>query len=73
MFNLLLSQKFDVFRANPVGARARRWQRLMEEGRYPNLSELERAAGVTPAAVSEGLGRLRREVESGRARQVAAK
>lgn len=60
-------------RANPVGARARRWQRLMDEGRYPNMSELARAEGVTPAAVSKALGRLRREVEGDGEREVAAK
>ncbi len=58
-------------RANPVGARARHWQRLMDEGRYPNMSELARAEGVTPAAVSKALGRLRRE--GGVEREVAAK
>ena len=59
--------------ATPVGARARRWQRLMDEGSYPNMSELARAEGVTPAAVSKALGRLRREVAGGGEREVAAK
>jgi hypothetical protein len=45
----------------------------MDEGRYPNMSELSRAEGVTPAAVSKALGRLRREVESGGERVFAAK
>ena len=44
----------------------------MDEGRYPNMSDLARAEGVTPAAVSKALGRLRREVEGG-GEEVAAK
>lgn len=43
-----------------VGERAHRWQRLMEEGAYPNMSALARAEGVTPAAVSKALIRLQR-------------
>lgn len=45
----------------------------MDEGRYPNMSELARAEGVTPAAVSKAIGRLRREVEGVGGREVAAK
>ena len=45
-------------RANPVGARAHRWKKMMDEGRYPNMSELARDEGVTPAAVSKALMRL---------------
>ena len=48
-----------------VGARARRWQRLMDEGAYPNMSALARAEGVTPAAVSKALIRLRRRGSTG--------
>ncbi len=43
-----------------VGERARRWQRLMDEKVYPNMSALARAEGVTPAAVSKALIRLQR-------------
>jgi hypothetical protein len=35
----------------------------MDEGRYPNMSDLARAEGVTPAAVSKALARLRRRVQ----------
>lgn len=45
----------------------------MDEGRYPNMIELARAEGVTPAAVSKALGRLQREVEGGAERVVVAK
>ena len=48
-----------------VGARARRWRRLMDEGVYPNMSALARAEGVTPAAVSKALIRLRRRGATG--------
>ena len=43
----------------PVGERARRWQRMMDEGGYSSMSALARAEGVTPAAVSKALIRLR--------------
>jgi hypothetical protein len=45
----------------------------MDEGHYPHMSALARAEGVTPAAVSKALGRLRREVECGGESEVAAK
>jgi hypothetical protein len=45
----------------------------MDEGHSPNPSELARAEGATPAAVTKALGRLRREVEGGGEREVAAK
>ena len=45
----------------------------MEEGRYPNMSEFAPADGVTLTAVSKALGRLRREVEGARVREVSAK
>lgn len=48
-------------RATPIGDRARRWQRLMDEGHYPHMSALARAEGVTPAAVSKALLRLKAE------------
>ena len=43
----------------PVGERARRWQRIMDEGGYSSMSALARAEGVTPAAVSRALLKLR--------------
>jgi len=46
-------------RANPVGERARRWQRLMDEGLYPHMAALARAEGVSPAAVIKALLRLK--------------
>jgi transposase-like protein len=46
---------------------------LVDEGRYLSMSEVARAEGVTPAAVSKALGRWRREVEGGGEREVAAK
>ena len=46
-------------RGRPVGERARRWRRMMDEGLYPSMSALARAEGVTPAAVSKALLRLR--------------
>lgn len=38
--------------------RYRRWRWLLEEGVYPSQAALARAEGVSPAAVSTGLGRL---------------
>ena len=49
-----------MIRGRPVGERARRWQRMMDEGDYPTMSALARAEGVTPAAVSRALIQLRR-------------
>ncbi len=43
-----------------MGARARHWQQMMDEGRYPNMSELARAEGVNPTAVSKALIRQRK-------------
>ncbi len=45
-------------RGRPVGERARRWRQMLDEGLYPNMSELARAEGVSPAAVSKALLRL---------------
>lgn len=44
----------------PVGWRAREWRRLLDEGVYSNQSELARGEGVSTAAVSIALGKLRR-------------
>gem|GEM_PF-3644127 len=44
----------------PIGERARRWQQMMDDGLYPNMSALARGEGVTPAAVSRALIKLRR-------------
>ena len=44
----------------PVGWRALAWRRMLEEGVYRNQSELARGEGVSTAAVSIGLGKLRR-------------
>ncbi len=35
----------------------------MDEGAYPNMSELARAEGVSPAAVSKALIRIKRRSE----------
>ena len=48
-----------TWRGRPIGERARRWQRMMAEGGYTSMSELARDEGVTPAAVSKALLRLR--------------
>ena len=48
-----------TWRGRPLGKRARRWQRMMDEGGYTSMSELARDEGVTPAAVSKALLRLR--------------
>jgi hypothetical protein len=47
-----------TWRGRPLGERARRWQRMMDEGGYTSMSELARDEGVTPAAVSRALLRL---------------
>lgn len=44
----------------PVGWRAREWRRMLDEGVYRNQSELARGEGVSTAAVSIALGKLRR-------------
>lgn len=44
----------------PVGWRAREWRRMLDEGVYGNQSELARGEGVSTAAVSIALGKLRR-------------
>ena len=43
----------------PVGWRAREWQRMLDEGVYRNQSELARGEGVSTAAVSIALSKLR--------------
>jgi hypothetical protein len=45
----------------------------MDEGRYPHMSALARAEGVTPAAVSKALVRLKRQADGGAEREAAAK
>ena len=47
-----------TWRGRPIGERARRWHRMMDEGGYTSMSELARDEGVTPAAVSKALLRL---------------
>ena len=48
-----------TFKGRPVGERARCWQRMMDEGDYTSMSQLARDEGVTPAAVSKALLKLR--------------
>jgi hypothetical protein len=43
----------------PVGWRAREWRRMLDEDVYWNQSELARGEGVTTAAVSIALAKLR--------------
>ncbi len=43
----------------PVGWRAREWRRMLDEGVYRNQSDLARGEGVSTAAVSIALGKLR--------------
>lgn len=43
------------------GWRARDWRRMLDEGVYPHQSALARGEGVSAAAVSAGLRKLRRE------------
>jgi hypothetical protein len=42
-----------------VGGRARRWARMLEDGVYPTRAALARAEGVSRAAVTQALGRMR--------------
>lgn len=53
-----------TWRGQPVGERARRWRRMMDEGGYTSMSQLARDEGVTPAAVSWALLRLRTDGEA---------
>ena len=43
------------------GWRARDWKRMLEEGVYESQSELAKGEGITAAAVSRGLQKLRGE------------
>lgn len=43
----------------PVGWRAREWRRMLDEGVYRNQNELAHGEGVSTAAVSIALGKLR--------------
>jgi hypothetical protein len=46
----------------PVGWRAREWLRMLEQGVYRNQSDLARGEGVSTAAVSIALRKLRGEL-----------
>ena len=41
--------------------RVSRWRRLLDEGVYPTRAALARGEGVSRAAVTQGLGRVRME------------
>ncbi len=49
----------------PVGLRARAWWRMRDEGVCRNPSEVARVEGVSTAAVSIALGKLRRRAMDG--------
>ena len=47
----------------PEGWRAREWRRMLDEGVYPHQSALARGEGVSAAAVSAALKKLRSSEE----------
>ncbi len=49
-----------IVERKPAGWRARDWHRMLDEGVYRTQSDLARAEGVSTAAVSIALGKLRR-------------
>lgn len=51
----------------PLG-RAKAWRQMLDEGAYANQSALARGEGVTAAAVSRGLQKLRGEEPKTRSR-----
>jgi hypothetical protein len=53
--------KPEIVQRKAVGWRAREWRRMLDEGIYRNQSALARAEGVSTAAVSIALGKLRAE------------
>ncbi len=64
-----LARKFghrvDIVERKPIGWRAREWRRMLDEGVYRTQSDLARGEGVSTAAVSIALGKLRREAVDG--------
>jgi hypothetical protein len=52
-------EEVDKPERKPVGWRAREWQRMLDEGVYKNRSELARGEGVSTAAVSIALRKLK--------------
>jgi hypothetical protein len=52
-------EKVDKPARKPVGWRAREWLRMLEEGIYKSQSALARGEGVSTAAVSLALRKLR--------------
>ena len=60
-----LGSSWEKAEPRPVGWRALAWRRMLEEGVYRNQSELARGEGVSTAAVSIALGKLRREAVDG--------
>jgi hypothetical protein len=52
-------ETLDKPERKPVGWRGREWQRMLQEGVYESQSELARGEGVSTAAVSLALRKLR--------------
>jgi hypothetical protein len=48
-----------IVERRPIGWRAREWRRMLDAGVYRNQTELARGEGVSTAAVSIALGKLR--------------
>jgi hypothetical protein len=49
----------EIVERKPIGWRAREWRRMLDEGVYRNQRELARGEGVSTAAVSIALGKLK--------------
>ena len=49
----------ELPKRKPVGWRAREWRRMLDEGVYESQSALARGEGVSTAAVTQALRKLR--------------
>jgi hypothetical protein len=60
-FELVRKRVVEEAPRKAVGWRAREWRRMLKEGVYASQSDLARGEGVSTAAVSQALRKLREQ------------